>query len=129
MAARLGTWVRGERTVRVVAAAGVALILGACSTLEASRSPSTVSRAPSVTAAGASAAGAHSTSTTGPPKAPTGPAGATGTGTSTSTNTASDAGKNPLDPNETNQIDDELAQLQSLLGDTNADFVAGQKEN
>ena len=48
---------------------------------------------------------------------------------STTTTAGTGGAKSSLDAAETSQINDELTQLQSLLNDTSADFVAGQKDN
>ncbi len=122
---------RGTRSAKVAAAAAVVLALGACSALQASRPASTVSHGPSVTAAAAAATGARSQSVPGSRKTSTTRDAADTTSTTTGTNagTGSTTDKKPLTPSETSQIDDELAQLGSLLGDTNADFAAGQKES
>jgi hypothetical protein len=45
------------------------------------------------------------------------------------TTTGTGSQKSSIGATEVNQINDALAQLQSLLNDTDADFVAGQKEN
>jgi hypothetical protein len=124
--------VRGDRSARVAAAAGVVLVLGACSALQASPSSSTISHGPSVTATAVTATGARLQSLPGSRKtstSTTGTAGKSSTTASTSAGSGSTADNKPLAPNETSQIDDELVQLGSLLGDTNADFQAGQKEN
>jgi hypothetical protein len=109
-----GPRVTRARTAGLVAAVGaVSLALGACSIEGSSHPSTTVSHGPT----GASP-------TTSPDKS----------GSSTTVMTqASTAGtgsqKSALGATEINEINDALAQLQSLLNDTNADFVAGQKEN
>jgi hypothetical protein len=114
-----GGSVRRATIARIVSAAGVALALAACSSVGAAHSPSTVQTGPAVTTpVGSSTGVSPSTSTT-------------DKGSRSTTTTAANKGTTgtTLNTNDTNQIDNELSQLQTLLGDTDTDFAAGQKES
>ena len=109
---------RRAGTARFIAAIAVlSLALGACSSAGSSHPSTTVTQGPT-----------GSSPTTSPDKSGSSTTVMTKTSTAATT-PGTGSPKSSLDATVTNQINDELAQLQSLLNDTNADFVAGQKEN
>jgi hypothetical protein len=114
--------VRRASIARLVAAIGVTLTLGACSSLQASPSSTTVVHGSSVPRP------ASSTTRVSSPSAASSTTAPRSTSATTATTRTSGTGY-PVDANQTSQIADELAQLQSLLGDTDTDFAAGKKES